>query len=70
MFPKIESNRLVASREVVEFYESLERRMEEPVQIECPRRYEAQVRAYIRDLMAGKGSYTTASSAPEDTLED
>lgn len=54
VFPKIEPNRLIASREVVEFYESLERRMEEPVQVECLRRYEAQVRAYIRDLMAGK----------------
>ena len=37
VFPKIEPNRLIASREVVEFYDSLERRMEEPVQIECPR---------------------------------
>ena len=30
VFPKIEPNRLIASREVVEFYDSLERRMEEP----------------------------------------
>ena len=35
VFPKIEPNRLIASREVVEFYDSLEHRMEEPVQIEC-----------------------------------
>lgn len=69
VFPKIEPNRLVASREVVEFYESLERRMEEPVQVECPRRYEAQVRAYIRDLMAGKATCTQPSPAVEDTLE-
>ena len=56
VFPKIEPNRLIASREVVEFYDSLERRMEEPVQIECPRRFESQVRAYIRDLMDGPTS--------------
>lgn len=42
VFPKIEPNRLIASREVVEFYDSLEHRMEEPVQIECPRRYESR----------------------------
>ena len=70
MFPKIEPNRLIASREVVEFYESLERRMEEPVQVECPRRYEAQVRAYIRGLMAGRDSCTAAPPTLEDTLED
>lgn len=54
VFPKIEPNRLIASREVVEFYDSLEHRMEEPVQIECPRRYESRVRAYVRDLMDGR----------------
>lgn len=70
VFPKIEPNRLIASREVVEFYESLERRMEEPVQVECPRRYEAQVRAYIRGLMAGRDSCTAAPPTLEDTLED
>lgn len=69
VFPKIEPNRLIASREVVEFYESLERRMEEPVQVECPRRYEAQVRAYICDLMAGKDTCTKPSPALEDALE-
>lgn len=69
VFPKIEPNRLIASREVVEFYDSLERRMEEPVQIECPRRFESQVRAYIRDLMAESDILIQTPPSLEDTLE-
>ena len=69
VFPKIEPNRLIASREVVEFYDSLERRMEEPVQIECPRRFESQVRAYIRDLMAEGDILIQTPPSLEDTLE-
>lgn len=69
VFPKIEPNRLIASREVVDFYDSLERRMEEPVQIECPRRFESQVRAYIRDLMAEGDILIQTPPSLEDTLE-
>ena len=70
VFPKIEPNRLIASREVVEFYDSLEHRMEEPVQIECPRRYESRVRAYIRDLMDGRGPDAPTPLALEGALEN
>lgn len=70
VFPKIEPNRLIASREVVEFYDSLEHRMEEPVQIECPRRYESRVRAYIRDLMDGRDPDAPAPPALEGALEN
>lgn len=70
VFPKIEPNRLIASREVVEFYDSLERRMEEPVQIECPRRFESQVRAYIRDLMDGRDPDAPTPPALEGALEN
>lgn len=69
VFPKIEPNRLIASREVVDFYDSLERRMEEPVQIECPRRFESQVRAYIRGLMAEGDILIQTPPSLEDTLE-
>lgn len=70
VFPKIEPNRLIASREVVEFYDSLEHRMEEPVQIECPRRYESRVRAYIRDLMDGRDPDAPTPPALEGALEN
>ena len=70
VFPKIEPNRLIASREVVEFYDSLERRMEEPVQIECPRRFESRVRAYIRDLMDGRDPDAPTPPALEGALEN
>lgn len=70
VFPKIEPNRLIASREVVEFYDSLEHRMEEPVQIECPRRYESRVRAYIRDLMDGRDPDAPMPPALEGALEN
>ena len=69
VFPKIEPNRLIASREVVEFYDSLEHRMEEPVQIECPRRYESRVRAYVRDLMDGRDPDAPTPPALEGALE-
>lgn len=70
VFPKIEPNRLIASREVVEFYDSLEHRMEEPVQIECPRRYESRVRAYVRDLMDGRDPDAPTPPALEGALEN
>ena len=70
VFPKIEPNRLIASREVVEFYDSLEHRMEEPVQIECPRRFESQVRAYIRYLMDGRDPDAPTPPALEGALEN
>ena len=69
VFPKIEPNRLIASREVVEFYDSLEHRMEEPVQIACPRRYESRVCAYIRDLMDGRDPDAPTPPALEGALE-
>lgn len=56
--------------EVVEFYDSLEHRMEEPVQIECPRRYESRVRAYIRDLMDGRDPDAPTPPALEGALEN
>ena len=58
VFPKIEPNRLIASREVVEFYDSLEHRMEEPVQIECPRRYES------RSAPTSETSWTAGTPTP------
>ena len=70
VFPKIEPNRLIASREVVEFYDSLEHRMEEPVQIECPRRYEvAGPRLHPRPH-GRQGTPTPHASRPGRLLEN
>ena len=44
--------------------------MEEPVQIECPRRYESRVRAYIRDLMDGRDPDAPTPPALEGALEN
>lgn len=52
IFPKMEKNRLHASREVIDFYARMEKKASEgTVQLECPQRFSEQVKAYIADLL-------------------
>ena len=52
IFPKMEKNRLHASREVIDFYARMEKKASEgTVQLECPQRFSEQVKAYIANLL-------------------
>ena len=68
IFPKMEKNRLHASREVIDFYARMEKKASEgTVQLECPQRFSEQVKAYIADLLekekAAKKQAAPVSSA-------
>ena len=71
IFPKMEKNRLHASREVIDFYARMEKKASEgTVQLECPQRFSEQVKAYIADLLekekaAEKQAARACSSAGE-----
>lgn len=71
IFPKMEKNRLHASREVIDFYARMEKKASEgTVQLECPQRFSEQVKAYIADLLekekaAEKQAVPACSSAGE-----
>lgn len=71
IFPKMEKNRLHASREVIDFYARMEKKASEgTVQLECPQRFSEQVKAYIADLLekekaAEKQAAPACSSAGE-----
>lgn len=71
IFPKMEKNRLHASREVIDFYARMEKKASEgTVQLECPQRFSEQVKAYIADLLekekaAEKQTTPACSSAGE-----
>lgn len=71
IFPKMEKNRLHASREVIDFYARMEKKASEgTVQLECPQRFSEQVKAYITDLLekekaAEKQAAPACSSAGE-----
>lgn len=71
IFPKMEKNRLHASREVIDFYARMEKKASEgTVQLECPQRFSEQVKVYIADLLekekaAEKQAAPACSSAGE-----
>lgn len=71
IFPKMEKNRLHASREVIDFYARMEKKTSEgTVQLECPQRFSEQVKVYIADLLekekaAEKQAAPACSSAGE-----
>ena len=73
IFPKMEKNRLHASREVIDFYARMEKKASEgTVQLECPQRFSEQVKAYIADLLekekAAEKQTAPVSSAAEEAL--
>lgn len=73
IFPKMEKNRLHASREVIDFYARMEKKASEgTVQLECPQRFSEQVKAYIADLLekekAAEKQAASVSSAVEEAL--
>lgn len=73
IFPKMEKNRLHASREVIDFYARMEKKASEgTVQLECPQRFSEQVKAYIADLLekekAAEKQAAPVNSAVEEAL--
>ena len=73
IFPKMEKNRLHASREVIDFYARMEKKASEgTVQLECPQRFSDQVKAYIADLLekekAAEKQAAPGNSAVEEAL--
>lgn len=73
IFPKMEKNRLHASREVIDFYARMEKKAREgTVQLECPQRFSEQVKAYIADLLekekTAEKQAASVSSAAEEAL--
>lgn len=73
IFPKMEKNRLHASREVIDFYARMEKKASEgTVQLECPQRFSEQVKAYIADLLekekAAEKQAASVSSAAGEAL--
>lgn len=73
IFPKMEKNRLHASREVIDFYARMEKKAREgTVQLECPQRFSEQVKAYIADLLekekAAEKQAASVSSAAGEAL--
>lgn len=73
IFPKMEKNRLHASREVIDFYARMEKKASEgTVQLECPQRFSERVKAYIADLLekekAAEKQAAPVNSAVEEAL--